>query len=97
MEGLQIAAIIFTMISLTFGGSALTASEPVITTPPVQPVEVTINEFSVPTASIQQPFVKTYVIKTEPAPNVEPPKPKPNLAVPALLLTIAVLVFGNDG
>lgn len=92
MGATQVAAIIYAIICLTFGGK-LMAPEPVYNVPPPPASEIHIT---LEGNDVTKEVVRKIVIKQDPLPvRVEPAKP--SLVGPALLVTIAVLVFGNGG
>ena len=94
MGATQVAAIIYAIICLTYGGK-LMAPEPVLNVPPPPTPEIHITLGS-EVDGVQKETVREIVIRQDPLPvRAEPAKP--SLVGPALLMTIAVLVFGNGG
>ena len=95
MNPSQIAAIIYAVICLTYGGKIMTP-EPQLNMPPPKMSEIHITlESGTAVEGVQKETVREIVIKQDPAP--EPEKPKPSLVGPAFLTVIAILVFGNGG
>ena len=94
MGSTQVAAIIFAMISLTFGGKEM-VSEPVYNVPYQQPVEIHMFLENAEALPQDTKVLREVVIKQAPPMTIDPPKR--NLATPALLITLALLVFGGNG
>lgn len=95
MDPTQIAAIIYAVICLTYGGKIM-APEPQLNMPPPVTSEIHVVLESgavVKGEKVQREIVREIVIKQDPAP--EPAKPKPSLVGPAFLTVLAILVFGG--
>lgn len=89
----QIAAIVFAIMSFTFAGKQL-ATEPQYNLPQQQPTEVrVIMEDGTVLSQAENKVVKEIVVSQSPVYMPEPPKP--SLVGPALLITLALLVFGS--